>query len=114
VPNRTAQPDQIESGYLRAAQDMQPHAREAAALLKAIANRQRLMVLCHLLAGPLSVGELNEQIPLSQSALSQHLAILRRHNIVVAERQAQNVRYSLMPGIVPRVIRLLQERYCRS
>ena len=60
-----------------AAREMQPHALQAAELLKALANEQRLMILCHLLKGSLSVGQLNERVPLSQSALSQHLAVLR-------------------------------------
>ena len=114
MPNRTLQPDQAPRSPARAAQEMQAHAREAVALLKALANRQRLMVLCHLLAGPLTVGELNERVPLSQSALSQHLAVLRRHAIVNTERRAQSVRYSLPPGVVTRLIGLLHENYCRN
>ena len=51
-----------------AAREMQPHALQAAELLKALANEQRLMILCHLLKGSLSVGQLNERVPLSQSA----------------------------------------------
>ncbi len=46
--------------------DMRPHAAEAAELLRALANEQRLMILCHLVPGPLSVGELNMRVPLSQ------------------------------------------------
>ena len=57
--------------------EMRDHATEAAAFLKALANDQRLLVLCALLEGPLSVGDINERVPLSQSALSQHLSVLR-------------------------------------
>ena len=53
------------------------HAPEAAALLKALASEPRLLVLCSLLSGPLSVSEINDRVRLSQSALSQHLAVLR-------------------------------------
>ena len=56
---------------------MQAHLAEAAQLLKALGNEQRLHILCNLLEGPLSVGELNQRLELSQSALSQHLALLR-------------------------------------
>ena len=96
----------------RAARDMQSHAAEAARLLKALANEQRLMVLCHLVKGPLSVGELNEQLPLSQSALSQHLAVLRKCGCVRTEREAQSVRYSLRPGVVARLLGVLHTELC--
>lgn len=96
----------------RAASDMRPHARQATQLLKALANEQRLMILCHLTKEPLSVGELNERVPLSQSALSQHLAVLRARGIVRTEREAQSVRYSLPPGVVTRLIGVLHDEFC--
>jgi len=98
----------------RTARDMQPHAGEAAALLRALANEQRLMVLCHLVQGPLSVGELNRRLPLSQSALSQHLAVLRASGIVATRRDAQTVLYSLPAGVVRRVLAVLHRQFCRS
>lgn len=104
---------QTPSGALaRAAREMRPHAAEAASLLRALANEQRLMILCHLVAGPLTVGELNERVPLSQSALSQHLAVLRQSGIVQTERAAQSVRYSLPPGLITRLLGMLHEEYC--
>ena len=96
----------------RAAREMQPHAAAAAQLLKALANEQRLMILCYLVPGPLSVGELNRLLPLSQSALSQHLAVLRDCGIVRTEREGQSVRYSLLPGVVMRLIRVLHAEFC--
>lgn len=95
-----------------AAKQMRPHADRAADLLRALANEQRLLVLCNLLDGPLTVGELNERVDLSQSALSQHLAVLREAGIVTAERQAQNVRYSLPKGVVLRLIAVLRDEFC--
>jgi DNA-binding transcriptional ArsR family regulator len=92
--------------------EMHAHAADAAQLLKALANEQRLLVLCNLLQEPLTVGELNERIDLSQSALSQHLALLRGAGLVETTRQAQSIRYSLPPGPVTRVIGLLQDIYC--
>ena len=68
--------------------EIRPHADQAAALLKALANEQRLLILCHLQDGPLSVGELNERVDLSQSALSQHLGVLRESGIVSTTREA--------------------------
>jgi DNA-binding transcriptional ArsR family regulator len=91
---------------------MKPHAAEAAALLKALANEQRLIILCNLVEGPLSVGELNERVDLSQSALSQHLSVLREANIVVTTREAQTIRYSLPEGAATQVINLLHRQFC--
>lgn len=98
----------------RAAREMRPHAARAAALMKALGNEQRLMILCHLVSGPLSVGELNERLPLSQSALSQHLGILRQSGIVITRRESQSIIYSLPQGVVTRIIELLHEKYCPS
>src|SRR3974377_1505265 len=97
-----------------AAREMQPHAIKAAEPLKALANEQRLMILCHLLKGPLSVGQLNERVPLSQSALSQHLAVLRESGIVRTEREAQSVRYSLPAGVVRRLLGVLPAEFCKN
>ena len=96
----------------RAAQEMQPHCMQAAGVLRALANEQRLMILCHLVPGPLSVGQLNERVPLSQSALSQHLAVLRKAEVVRTDRQSQTVYYSLTPGLVTRVLGVLHEEFC--
>jgi len=95
-----------------AARDIKPHAASAAALLKALANEQRLMILCNLVEGPLYVGELNERVDLSQSALSQHLAVLREANIVATERESQAVRYSLPDGVATQIINLLHREFC--
>lgn len=96
----------------RAAREMQPHALKAAELLRALGNEQRLMILCHLVQGALSVGQLNERLPLSQSALSQHLAVLRESGIVRTEREAQTVWYSLPPGVVTRLLAVLHQEFC--
>ncbi len=96
----------------RTAREMRPHAAEAATLLKALANEQRLMILCNLVAGPLSVGELNERVHLSQSALSQHLSILRDSGIVATTRESQSIIYALPPGIATGIIALLHAEFC--
>ena len=95
-------------------QSMKAHAGDAAALLKAMANEQRLLILCNLQDGPLTVGELNERIDLSQSALSQHLAVLRESGIVTTTREAQSITYELPKGAVTRVIGILYDEFCRS
>lgn len=73
----------------------EPHAAKASTLLKAMANERRLMVLFHLADGEKSVGELEKLVGLSQSALSQHLARLRRDMVVQTRRSAQTIFYSL-------------------
>lgn len=95
-----------------AARAIKPHADKAAALLKALANEQRLMILCNLLQGPLSVGDLHRNANLSQSALSQHLAVLRAAGIVTTAREAQSIRYSLPAGVVTQIIGLLYSEFC--
>ncbi len=88
------------------------HAGEAAALLKALASEQRLLVLCGLLEGPRSVGEINDRVRLSQSALSQHLAVLREAGLVTTERQSQTIRYALAPGPTVRIMEVLYSEFC--
>ncbi len=92
--------------------DVQQHAQSAAALLKALANENRLMILCTLMGGEMSVGELNEQVPLSQSALSQHLASLREAGLVSTRKEAQTVYYRLQGDEATKVIAVLQSIYC--
>ena len=72
-----------------------PAIESATALLKALANDNRLRILCLLDTAELSVTELNQQLSLSQSALSQHLAILRREELVSTRRASQTIYYSL-------------------
>ena len=92
---------------------MQTRAVAAAAFLKAIANDCRLMILCELLKGERSVGEMAPVAGLSQSALSQHLAKLRRHGLVSTRRQSQMIYYSLADPGVAAVIGALYDRFCR-
>jgi DNA-binding transcriptional ArsR family regulator len=93
---------------------MHEHADEAAQLMKVLGNEQRLRILCNLIKGPLSVGDLNARVELSQSALSQHLAVLREVGAVETRREAQSIFYSLPAGPVTRVMAVLQDIYCSS
>ncbi|KIL99420.1 Transcriptional regulator ArsR family [Paramagnetospirillum magnetotacticum MS-1] len=92
---------------------LQESARRASALLKAMSNEHRLMILCQLLPGEKSVGELERIIGLSQSALSQHLARLRRDTLVTTRRQAQTIFYSLAGVEARAVIDTLYGLYCQ-
>lgn len=84
----------------------------AEALLKTLANRHRLMILCQLLDQELSVSALQERVGLTQSALSQHLARLREDGLVATRREAQTINYRLESESVRRIISLLYELYC--
>jgi DNA-binding transcriptional ArsR family regulator len=97
-----------------AAEEMKAHANDAARLMKALGNEQRLLILCNLLEGPMSVGELNARVALSQSALSQHLALLREGGLVETRRDARSIHYSLPAGPVMRVMAVLQDIYCST
>lgn len=92
--------------------DLLPHADAAALLLRALANPQRLLILCNLAGGEMSVGDLNARLPISQSALSQHLAVLRENGIVATRKVAQTVYYSLADGPAAEVIGTLHGIYC--
>ena len=91
---------------------MQEHACEASSLLKAMGNEQRLLILCQLVGRELSVSDLLTSIKVSQSALSQHLAVLREAGMVETRRSAQTIFYSLPPGPVHRLMHTLHDIYC--
>jgi DNA-binding transcriptional ArsR family regulator len=91
---------------------MQAQAEAAADLLKAMANPQRLRVLCLLIEREMSVGEINALVDLSQSALSQHLAVLRETKLVNTRREAQTVYYSVTDGLVHDIIETLHAAFC--
>lgn len=91
---------------------IQQRADHAVVLLKALANERRLSIMCYLLnEGEMCVGEMNKKLGLSQSALSQHLAWLRKDNLVATRKEAQTVFYSLKSEEVKSVIKLLHDIY---
>ncbi len=98
-----------DSARLSELHNMASHACE---LLKAMANEWRLMILCQLAEGEKTVSELQNLLGLSQSALSQHLAILRREKIVRARKHAQSVTYSLAGDEAIKVMKTLHDVFC--
>jgi len=90
----------------------QDSASRAAALLRLLANEHRLMILCQLADGELSVGQIQARVGLSQSALSQHLALLREQGIVATRREAQTIHYRVSDPAALRVIATLAELFC--
>jgi DNA-binding transcriptional ArsR family regulator len=95
-----------------ASTEMREHAADAARLMSALGNESRLMILCMLAEGEQSVGSLNEAVSLSQSALSQQLARLRRQGLVETRRESQTIFYSLGKGPAEKIIHLLHDIYC--
>lgn len=95
-------------------EQMALHAEEAASLLKALAHPARLLVLCQLVEGERSVGELQPITGLSMSALSQHLAVLREMDLVTTRRESQTIHYSLADGPAIGVLDALYLAYCAA
>ena len=93
---------------------LEGNAERAAALLRSIGSKWRLLILCQLVKGEKSVGELERRIGLSQSALSQHLMVLRRSDLVRTRRAAQMIFYSLNGEEVTAILTTLYGLYCGS
>jgi len=91
---------------------LQAKALKVTRLLKALANPARLMVLCQLAEGEKAVSELEAAVSLSQSALSQHLAVLRRERLVATRRAGQNVIYILESPEAAAMMQALYEVFC--
>lgn len=87
-------------------------AGQAAKLLRALGNDRRLMILCQLTEGERSVGQLQPEVGLSQSALSQHLAVLRDEGIVATRREGQTVWYRIEDPAAMKVVATLAEIFC--
>lgn len=101
-----------EADFHSSIEDMEKNAKRASTLLKAMSNERRLMILCHLVTGEKSVGTLESLVGLSQSALSQHLARLRRDGFVRTRREAQTIYYSLKGDEAATVLATLHGLYC--
>lgn len=87
-------------------------AERAATLLRLLGNEKRLMLLCQLADGELSVRDIQSRVGLSQSALSQHLALLRAEGIVGTRRESQTIYYRIVDHAAMRVIETLAELFC--
>ncbi len=87
-------------------------ADRATNLLKALSGHSRLMILCQLVNGERTVGELAEALEMRHAAISQQLSLLRKDGLVRVRREARNMHYSLAGDEARRVIELLYELYC--
>jgi ArsR family transcriptional regulator len=87
-------------------------AAQASKLLRVLGNERRLMILCQLTGGERSVGELLPLVGLSQSALSQHLAVLRDEGVVATRREGQTIWYRIGDPAAMKVVATLAEIFC--
>jgi len=92
--------------------ELEASASEASKLLAALANERRLLILCQIADHEMSVGEIQDVVGISQSALSQHLAVLRDQGLVATRRESQTIYYRLASPEAQRVIETLADIYC--
>ncbi|MDV3426719.1 MAG: metalloregulator ArsR/SmtB family transcription factor [Bacillota bacterium] len=84
-------------------------------ILKVLSNENRLMIVCCLLETPMTVSELHKRIDnITQSALSQHLAMLKAYRILDSNKSGLSITYSIQDDRIRNVIKVLKENYCRS
>jgi DNA-binding transcriptional ArsR family regulator len=93
--------------------DMLEQRENIAQILKTIAHESRLMILCMLVKNEMTVSEINEFIDLSQSALSQHLAVLRQNNLVKTRRESQTIYYRLADKDLSHIVTSLHDVFCK-
>ena len=92
---------------------MEERAQVVESLLKVLANKNRLLILCELIKGSMTVGDIAKGVNgISQSALSQHLALLKAHGIVEAKKTGQNVIYTIADSRVLVILNVLKQYYC--
>ena len=92
---------------------MEEKAKQIAALLKMLANENRLMILCALMEQPMTVSKIAEKISgITQPALSQHLTLLKAHGILNNTKSGQNITYSIADCRVKEIIHTIKKYYC--
>ena len=90
-------------------------AKKIADLLKVLANENRLLIFCALIESPLTVNEISKKVPnITQSALSQHLALLKAHGILDCKKTGLNITYSIVDRRVEEIINVLKKYYCNN
>ena len=92
---------------------MEERAKRIAELLKVLANENRLLIFCGLMERPMTVGEIAKYVPnITQSALSQHLTLLKAHGILDSCKSGQSITYSVADRRVEEIIHVLRKYYC--
>lgn len=94
---------------------MEENAKKIAELLKVLANENRLLILCALTKRPMTVSEIANYVPsITQSALSQHLTLLKAHGILDNSKSGQNITYSIADHRVEEILHVLKKHYCEE
>ena len=107
-----AAPPEASSGDGDPFEALEARAGEAARLMKLLSNDRRLLILCRLVGGEMHVGALAASVGLSQSALSQHLAKLRRDGLVAYRRDGTTLHYRLADRNAEQILAVLKDIYC--
>ena len=100
--------EQIDMGALHKS------ATQACALLKVLANPDRLLLLCQLTQGAHCVSELEDVLGIQQPTLSQQLAVLREEQLVSTRRDGKQIFYSIASNEAMAVMQVLYELYCKK
>lgn len=94
-------------------EDLRESADKASSFLKSLANPQRLRIMCLIMEQERPVGELADAVELNQSAVSQHLALLRREGLLKTRRDGQTIYYQLADRNVTKFFGLLEDMFCK-
>ncbi len=94
-------------------EEMKVKAKEVADLLKVLSNENRLLILCELIKGPQSVNSLLENLQITQSGISQHLAILKTTGLLDYNKKGQTVFYSIKDEKIIELMSCIKELYCK-
>jgi len=92
--------------------EMETAAEGASELLKALANRHRLMIVCQLIDGERSVGDLAAALGIRDSTVSQHLALLRKDGLVDTRRDGQTIFYAIAHPAARAIVEVLYGEFC--
>jgi DNA-binding transcriptional ArsR family regulator len=95
-------------------QELSASADRASDFLKSMANPLRLRILCMIIDGERPVGDIADALGVRQSAVSQHLALLRKDGLVTPRRHGQTIYYRLADRNVKKVVKLLHELFCKA
>ncbi|MEO7052232.1 MAG: metalloregulator ArsR/SmtB family transcription factor [Rhodanobacter sp.] len=110
----TRKPRDRQAVLRTASEQLHQHADDAITVLKAMASHSRLLLLCELVTGERSVGELASALDLPQATVSQHLSLLRRDGVVSGRREAQTIHYRISDPRVQALMVTLFEQFCAN
>ncbi len=112
TPPTSVNPDGTGTGAPLDVARLRTAARDATKLLRALANEDRLLILCQLTQGERSVGELESQLDIRQPTLSQQLAVLRTEQLVTTRRDGKRIYYAVGDATVLAVLSCLYDQFC--